>query len=94
MSSLAQADIFFFISSTGFVILAILAIIILVLCIRAVTVFNRILVKIEDSMENIGDATMELLDDMRDSLIFRMFFRPSKGRKSQQRVSSKVKIEK
>ena len=70
-----QSEIFFFISSIGFIIIGILGIILLILCIRMVSSFMRILERVELSMDSIGDVTMELIDDMRDSFFFKMFFR-------------------
>ncbi len=69
-----NSDIFFFISSIGFIILGILAAILLVYLIRAVRSFVNISEKIESSMETIGDATMELIDDLRDNIFFKMIF--------------------
>ena len=71
-----QSEIFFFISSIGFIILGILGIILLILCVKAVRSFMRILERIESSMDHVGDATMDLIEDMRDSFLFKMFFRP------------------
>ena len=71
-----QSEIFFFISSIGFIIIGILGIILLILCVRAVCSFMRILQRIESSMDRVGDATMELIEDMRNSFFFKMFFRP------------------
>ncbi len=74
MTSLIQADIFFFISSIAFVILGILAVIVLVYVIKVLHSFMRILERVEESMDSIGDATMELIDEMRDNMFFRMLF--------------------
>ncbi len=78
MESIIQADIFFFISSIAFVILGILAVIVLVYVIKVLHSFMRILEKVEDSMDTIGDVTMELIDEMRDNVFFRMLFKPKK----------------
>jgi hypothetical protein len=77
----AQSQVFFFISSIGFVILWIAVVITLLYLIRAINIFSRILTKLEKDIENIGDTTEELLEDMRDSAIFRFFFRGKKKRK-------------
>jgi hypothetical protein len=55
-----------------------LGIVLIILCIKAVRSFIRILEKVESSMNSIGDATMELIEDMRDNIFFRMFFHPKK----------------
>ncbi len=69
-----HSEIFFFISSIGFIILGILLAILLVYFIRALRSLTAILEKIESSVETIGDTTMELIDDMRDNVFFKMLF--------------------
>ena len=76
-----NSDIFFFISSIGFIILGILAAILLVYLIRAVRSFVHISEKIESSIETIGDTTMELIDDMRDNVFFKMLFPAKKNKR-------------
>lgn len=78
MTSLAQSDIFFFISSIFFVVFAIGGVILLVFCIRAVSSVNSILEKIDSNVDTIGDATKDLIDDLRHNVIFRMLFGPKK----------------
>ncbi len=69
-----HSDIFFFISSVGFIVLGILLTIVLIYLIRVTRSFMHILEKIEASVETIGDTTMELIDDMRDNVFFKMLF--------------------
>ena len=88
MTSIAQSEIFFFISSIGFVILGILVAIILALSIKALNSFTRILTKIEDSLDTIGDTTMELIEDLQSNVFFRMLFNPK--RKIAPRKTKKV----
>ncbi len=88
MTSIAQSEIFFFISSIGFVILGILVAIILALSIKALNSFTRILTKIEDSLDTIGDTTMELIEDLQSNVFFRMLFNPK--RKLASRKTKKV----
>jgi hypothetical protein len=90
MSTLMQSEIFFFISSIGFIIIGILGIIIIILCIKVIRSFMRILERIESSMDTIGDVTMELIEDMRYSVFFRMFFRPRRKHPSRE---TKEKLE-
>ncbi len=78
MTTLAQSEIFFFISSIGFVLLGILISIILIYSIKALHSFTRILAKIEDSLDTIGDTTMELIEDLQSNVFFRMLFNPKK----------------
>ena len=77
-----QSDIFFFISSIGFVTLWILIAIFFVYLIRAMHTFSRILQQIEKGINEIGDTTKDMLEDMRESAIFRFIFgKKRKGRK-------------
>jgi hypothetical protein len=50
----------------------------LVLCIRAVSSVTSILEKIESNVDTIGDATKDLIEDLRHNVIFRMLFSPKK----------------
>ena len=77
-----QIDIFFLISSIGFVTLWILVAIFLVYLIRAMHTFSRILDQIEKGINSIGDTTKDMLEDMKDSAVFRFIFgKKRKGRK-------------
>ena len=70
MDTLLQSQVFFFISSVGFVTLWIMVAILLFQLIRATSSFNRIISKIEKNVDDIGDTTKEMLEDLRDSTIF------------------------
>lgn len=74
MNTLLQSQVFFFISSVGFVVLWILVAIFLFYLIRATRIFSRIMEKVEKDINNIGDTTKELLGEMRDSVIFNFIF--------------------
>jgi hypothetical protein len=76
MNSFMEAQMFFFISSVGFVILGVLAAIILVEGVFVVASFLRIMSKIEGNINDISDTTRELIEDMRDSMVFRLLFKP------------------
>ncbi|MDD5721091.1 MAG: hypothetical protein PHT16_01425 [Candidatus Pacebacteria bacterium] len=80
MDTLLQSQVFFFISSMGFVVLWILTAIFLFYLIRITRAFSRIMDKIEDNINEIGDTTKEMLGDLRDSALFSFFLR--KKRKS------------
>ena len=75
-----QSQVFFFISSTGFVALWILTAIFLYYLIRATNTFGRILEQVEKDIDNIGDTTKELLNDMRDNVIFKFLFGNKNGK--------------
>jgi hypothetical protein len=73
-----QSQVFFFISSTGFVALWILTAIFLYYLIRATNTFGRILEQVEKDIDNIGDTTKEMIEDIRDSTVFGFLFRKRK----------------
>lgn len=78
MDTLLKADIFFFISSVGFLTLWILTIVFLFYLIRVTKTFSRIMNKIEKDIDNIGDTTKEMLEEVRDSTIFNFLFKRKK----------------
>lgn len=80
MDTLIESQIFFFISSIGFIILGIISLIILFYILRITRSFNRILKKLEKNIDSIGDSTKEILEEVRDSSIFHFLFK--KKRKS------------
>lgn len=74
MDTLMQADIFFFISGVGFVILGALFTIFLAYLIIGMRSLSRILKRAEDDIESIGDTTKEMIEDIRESRIFSFIF--------------------
>ena len=82
MDTASQSQVFFFISSIGFVFLWLLVAIFLFYLIRAMNTFSRIMDKVEKDMNNISDTTKDLFEDMRNSLIFNFLFgKKKKSRK-------------
>jgi uncharacterized protein YoxC len=81
MDTLLQTQVFFFISSVGFVFLWILVAIFLFYLIRAMNTFSRIMDRIEKDMNNISDTTKDLFEDMRNSVIFNFLFGKKKKHK-------------
>ena len=80
MNPLLQSQVFFFISSIGFVTLWIFVAIFLFYLIRATDSLSRIMDKVEKDIDKIGDTTKEMLEEVRDSVVFNFLFR--KKRKS------------
>ena len=80
MEDTAQSQTFFLISSIGFVVLWVLVGIALIYIIRTARTFNRIVDKVEKDVEKIGDASKEMLLDLRDSAIFQFIFGKRKGK--------------
>ena len=78
MNTLLQSQVFFFISSVGFVLLWILVVIFLFYLIRATNTFSRIMESVEKDINNIGDTTKEMLNDIRESVVFNFLFKKKK----------------
>ena len=77
-----QSEVFFAVSSVGFVVLWILVAIFLIYLIRMVRTFSRIIKKIEENIDDISDTTKDMFRDMRDSIVFRFLFgKKRRGRK-------------
>lgn len=78
MNTLVHADIFFFISSIGFIILASLLTVALVYSIGILRKVKNITEKIGDNVEGISDDAREFVRDVRESGVYRMLFGRSK----------------
>jgi len=73
MDAIMQSQVFFFISSIGFVVLGLLVGILLVYLIRVSRTFSRIIDKAEEDINRIGDTTKEILEEIRDNSLFQFF---------------------
>ena len=80
MSSILQSQVFFFVSSVGFILLWIMIAIFLFYLIRVTKTLSRIMEKVEKDVNNIGDTTKELLEDLRDNVVFNFLFGKKKRR--------------
>jgi hypothetical protein len=80
MDTILQSQVFFFISSVGFVLLWAMVAIFLYYIIRVARAFSRIMDMIEGHINTVGDVTKEMLSEMKDNPIFKFFF--NKKRKS------------
>lgn len=67
----SDSQVFFIISSIGFVTLWIFIAVLLFYVIRAAKTFSRVMDKIEKNIDTVGDATKEMLEEVKNSLIFR-----------------------
>lgn len=74
MDTIESARIFFIISSIGFVLLWVFASVLIWYIIKAVRTFSEIMERIDKDIETIGDTTQELLEDVRNSTLFRLIF--------------------
>ena len=78
MDPLLQSQTFFLISSVGFVILGILVSILLYYSIRATRIFLEIMSKVEKDIDQLGDTTREMLEEVKESAVFHFLFRKKK----------------
>ena len=87
MTPFMQSEIFFFIASIGFVMVGVVIFILVIYAIKVARSLLRIVERIESSMDDIGDATIELIEDLRNNVFFRMLFHTKKKRHSTDRKS-------
>lgn len=80
MENIMQQQIFFFISSVGFIILGSLSVAILVYVLILLKSFTKILIKIEKNIDNISNSAVDILEDLQGSIIYRLFFKKKKKR--------------
>lgn len=88
MNTLASAEIFFIISSVGFVVLWILVAIFLVYLIYTMHSFSRIVKRIEKNIDDISDTTKEMFLDIKESSLFHFIF----GKKRRTKKDSKEEL--
>jgi hypothetical protein len=82
MNIITQSDVFFFISSVGFVSLWVLLAIFLIYLIKISRKFSRIIDKVEQDIGDISDTTKDMFLDIRESAFFNFLFGAKKrGRK-------------
>lgn len=82
MDTILQSQIFFFISSIGFIVLGALLAVFLFYLIKATNTLSRIMSMVERDIDSVGDITKEMLEDVRDSTVFNFLFKKKKkGRK-------------
>ena len=83
MDTFSQSQVFFVVSSVGFVCLWVLAAIFLYYLIRVARAFSRIMDMIENHINTVGDITKEMLSEMKDNPIFKFLFgKRKKSRKN------------
>ncbi len=83
MDTFFQMHTFFLISSVGFIIIFILAAIFLFYLITTIYSLRRIVLKIEKGISKIEGTTKDLLEDMRDNVIFKFLFGKRRRRKEE-----------
>lgn len=83
MDTQTQTQVFFFISSVGFVVLWIFSAIFLFYLIRATNTLSRILDKAEKDINDLGETTKEIIEEIKDNKVFSFLF----GKKKRSRKS-------
>jgi uncharacterized protein YoxC len=82
MNAIPHADIFFLVSTIGFIIIFILLAAVLIYLIRLLNSVARISKKIEKDIDNIGDTAKNFIMQLSDSTIFSWIFGTKKKRKN------------
>ena len=78
-----QTQVFFFISSVGFIMLWIFTVVFLFYLIRATSTLSRILEKAEKDINDLGETTKEIIEEIKDNKIFKFLFgKKKKSRKN------------
>lgn len=73
-----QSEVFFFISSVGFIVIGILVTICLIYIIHSMHAFSRIIDKVEKNIDELGDSAKEMIEEIRSNPVFRFFFKKKK----------------
>ncbi len=81
MTTLAHADMFFFISTICFVLLTICGVVILVYVIGIVRSIKKASDTISSSLADVSADTQAFIRDIRESMVYRMFFGSPRKRK-------------
>lgn len=89
MNVTEEAQIFFVISSVGFVILWVFVAVLLFYLIRITKTFDRIIGKAEEDINKVGDVTREMFEDMRDSAVWGLLFRKKKKNRKEKENGKK-----
>ncbi|HSE56605.1 MAG TPA: hypothetical protein VLB02_00775 [Candidatus Paceibacterota bacterium] len=85
MDTLIKADIFFFVCTVGFVLLAVIGALVLVQSVLLLQKMNRIAARIEKNINAVSAETEALIEDVRESALFRFLFgrrRTARSRKT------------
>lgn len=80
MNTLVHADIFFFISTIGFIVLFAIGVVAAVYVVGILRQIKKISQKIGENAEDISDEAREFVHDLRESTIYHMLFGRKKKR--------------
>jgi len=74
MTTLIHADIFFLISTIGFIVLFAFSVVLLIYVVGIVRQVKKVSEKIAGNVENISEEASEFIRDVRESSVYRMLF--------------------
>ncbi len=80
METVMKANVFFFVSTIGFVLLTVLGIFALYYLVRFLRTIDRITKQLEVNIHAASDEARFLIEDIRESMIFRLLFGRSRKR--------------
>ncbi len=84
METVLKADIFFFISSIGFIVLFLLLAIALVYLIKTFRQIRSLVEKINANVDSVSTQVHEFIEGMEEGFFYRLFFRKRKRKKGGQ----------
>ncbi len=80
METLVQANIFFFITSIAVLVISFFVIVLLIKLRRLVSSVNALVEKLKNTSDYMGEEAKDLIDDIKQSPIFRFMFPRRKKR--------------
>ena len=80
MDTFMKADIFFFVATIAVALFTLVVIVIGVYVARFMRTCNRIARNVEERADEIGEDVEEMIDDVRESFLFRLMFPKAKKR--------------
>lgn len=78
MNTLVHANIFFYISSLGFILIFVIFAVIGLYIVSITRTVHRIVKRIERDIATVGDTAKEFVVDLQESPLFSLFFRKKK----------------
>lgn len=80
MDTLIQANIFFFITSIAVILITIMLLLLLIKLRKLVISVNDLVDKLKNATDYVGDEAKDLIEDVKQSFIWRFFFPRTKKR--------------
>jgi hypothetical protein len=85
MDTFMKADIFFFVTTIAVALVSLGLLIMFVYVVRFMRTCNRIAKSVEERADEIGEDVGEMIEDVRESFLFRLMFPKAKRKKSGKR---------